>query len=175
MKVKNQEAVLKLEYEVGLIANNISEFKQVVRKLDLTKQVSNIGTTPSLLRCAMQNEELTTSEIALLILDAQKFYNVKNALDEDMLFEVAGLVLSEYKHFNMYDIALCLKNGKLGRYGKIYERLDGGTIMDWFTQYNKKREDLIIMNAETQHSQTKFTGTRTTEALPFADKINKLK
>lgn len=166
---------MKLDYEIGCVANKLTEFNKQVTKLDLQKQVSTIGHIPSLQRCQMKNEDATLTEIALLLIDTQKFFNVKNGLSEDMLYMVAELILSEYKHFNMYDIGLCLKMGKIGKFGKLYERLDGGTIMDWFSQYYKLRDDLIITQAETNHLQHKFVGTRTNEKLPFADKINKLK
>ena len=55
----------------------------------------------------------------------------------------------------MYDLGLCFKMAKLGRFGKVYERLDGGVVMDWIAQYDKQRDKSILRNAEDEHNRTK--------------------
>ena len=146
---------MKQKYELGFIQNNEIEFKRKVRNLNLVALLDELENTPSINKLAIINEDAITEEIALLLIQTNKFFNVKNGLTEDILYDIAELIMTEYKHYTMYDIGLCLKMAKLGRFGKVYERLDGGVVMDWLVQYEKQRDKTIIRNAEDEHSRTK--------------------
>jgi|TARA_R110000822_G_scaffold2454_2_gene11731 hypothetical protein len=152
---KENQIVLKQKYELGFIANNKQEFKRKVRNLNLVTIIDELESTPSISKLSRINQETTTDEVVLLLIEASKFFNVKNGLNEETLYDIADLIISEYKHYTMYDIGLCLKMAKLGRFGKVYERLDGGVIMDWISQYEKQRDKAILRNAEDEHSKTK--------------------
>ena len=146
---------MKQGYEIGFIANNIEQFKRKVRNLNLVTIIDELDHTPSITRLCKENKEICTNEIALLLAETNKFFNVKNGLSEEMIYDIADLIISEYKHYTMYDIGLCFKMAKLGRFGKVYERLDGGTVMDWLNSYEIQRDKAIIRNAEDLHAQTK--------------------
>jgi hypothetical protein len=154
MEEQNQIALNK-KYEIGFITNNKLEFKRKVRNLNLVTIVDELEHTPSINVLSRANEDVCRDEIVLLLIETNKFFNVKNGLDEETLYDVADLILSEYKHHTMYDLGLCFKMAKLGRFGKVYERLDGGVVMDWMKQYEKQRDKSIIRNAEDKHAQTK--------------------
>ena len=144
------------KYEIGCIAGADKDFKTTIRKLNLPSLIDDIENQDSLVKLSNENEEVLLDEIALLILQLQRFYNVKNPLHEDMIYDIADLLVYEYQHYTMLDIGLCFKYAKLGRYGKVYERLDGGVIMDWFSQYNKTREIMIEDKAIDEHNRIKF-------------------
>ena len=159
MENQNQIA-LKQKYELGFIASNEQEFKRKVRNLNLIALIDELETTPSLGKLLSINEQITRDEISLLLVETNKFFSVKNGLNEDIVYDITDLILAEYKNFTMYDIGLCFKMAKLGRFGKVYERLDGGIIMDWIYQYAKQRDKRIIQNAEDEHSRIKSSSYR---------------
>lgn len=152
---KTNQVISKQGYEIGFIANNKEQFKRKVRNLNLVTLIDELDNTPSITKLCKENKEICTNEIALLLADTNQFFNVKNGLSEDMIYDIADLIIAEYKHYTMYDIGLCFKMAKLGRFGKVYERLDGGTVMDWLNQYEIQRDKSIIRNAEDKHAQTK--------------------
>jgi len=158
---------LKQKYEAGFIANNEQEFKRKIRNLNLIKLIDTLESTPSIGKLLNFNEEITRDEISLLLIETNKFFSVKNGLNEDIVYDITDLILAEYKNFTMYDIGLCFKMAKLGRFGKVYERLDGGIIMDWVYQYAKQRDKAIIRNAEDEHSRTKYNSYREKNAIQF--------
>lgn len=164
---EEKQIALKQKYELGFIANNEQEFKRVIRNLNLVTILDELEHTPSISRLCKINEEATRDEICLLLVETNKFFSVKNGLNEDIVYDVADLILAEYKNFTMYDLGLCFKMAKLGRFGKVYERLDGGIIMDWIYQYAKQRDKAIIRNAEDEHSRTKADNYRETSWLNF--------
>lgn len=158
---------MKQKYEAGFIANNEQEFKRKIRNLNLIKLIDTLESTPSIGKLLNFNEEITRDEISLLLIETNKFFSVKNGLNEDIVYDITDLILAEYKNFTMYDIGLCFKMAKLGRFGKVYERLDGGIIMDWVYQYAKQRDKAIIRNAEDEHSRTKYNSYREKNAIQF--------
>ena len=158
---------MKQKYELGFIHNNEIEFKRKVRNLNLVSLIDELELTPSISKLCKINEDATRDEICLLLVETNKFFSVKNGLNEDIVYDVADLILAEYKNFTMYDLGLCLKMAKLGRFGKVYERLDGGIIMDWIYQYAKQRDKAIIRNAEDEHSRTKASSYREKSAIEF--------
>lgn len=158
---------MKQKYELGFITNNEIEFKRTIRNLNLITLIDKLDTTPSITKLCQINEEITREEIALLLIETNKFFSVKNGLNEDIVYDIVDLIISEYKNMTMYDIGLCFKMAKIGRFGKVYERLDGGVIMDWIYQYAKQRDKEIIRNAEDEHSRTKADNYREKNAIHF--------
>ena len=82
-----------------------------------------------------ENPQQLRKEMALLILDLHAFFSVKNGMNKDMIEDTVELILSEYSNLTVYDLALCFREVKVGRYGKIYDRIDGGLIMEWLRKY----------------------------------------
>ena len=58
--------------------------------------------------------------------------------------QTAGLIIELYHHFKAEDIALCFKNIKILKYGKLYEGLDGSKILDFINTYDLERQNEII-------------------------------
>lgn len=160
------------KYEIGYIANNEQEFKRKVRNLNLITIIDELEHTPSINKLSRINKEGLLDEVVLLLIQTDKFFNVKNGLTEDALYDIADLIMSEYKHYTMLDLGLCFKMAKIGRFGKVYERLDGGVVMDWMCQYEIQRDKAIIRNAQDEHNRTKESAFREkTEWLNFTHQI----
>ena len=123
---------------------------------------------PSMIKLQQTNSpERIADEIVLIMLEFQNFYNVKTKLDEYQLYDIAFMIMEEYRHLNLLDIGILFKYAKLGKYGKVYDRIDGGMVLEWVKQYEMDRTNMIITKRENEHAQTKFEGTRSNETLPF--------
>lgn len=60
-------------------------------------------------------------------------------MTDEQTSETALLIAETYPSLNIADINLIFRNAKLGRYGKIYDRLDGQIILEWFDRYFDER------------------------------------
>lgn len=73
------------------------------------------------------------------IVNLREFVNVGRKMTDLQTFETAMFILQDYKCLNIADINLIFKRAKTGYYGKLYDRLDGQIILDWFRQYFEER------------------------------------
>jgi len=73
------------------------------------------------------------------IVNLREFVNVGKRMTDIQTFETAMIILQDYKYLTIADINLLFKRAKIGYYGKLYDRLDGQIILDWFRTYDKER------------------------------------
>ena len=151
------------QYEIGQVSKKSKDFFKVVRKLDLKKQVNIVlDEKPKTITRAIHEgkENEITGEIALVILELNSFYGQSLQMGEDMVWQIAEMIVAEYPHYNIYDIGLCCQMGKVGKFGKMYGQLNGGAVMDWFSQYEKQRLDSIIHKRQDQKTQSEWGSTQ---------------
>ena len=72
-------------------------------------------------------------------------------MEKHQLEETAYLITQKFGHFNWYDISMCLKLAKINE--KIFDRIDGGMILEWLVRYDITRTGMIVTEREKQHSQ----------------------
>jgi len=53
------------------------------------------------------------------------------------------------------ELKYCFNRGKMGVYGRIYDRIDGGVFFDWLNQYLIERQETCIAHREKQSSEYK--------------------
>jgi len=82
-----------------------------------------------------ENEELALRTISGILLMFSDYFNTSNQLTETQSVLTASLFLEQYPAESIEDLILCLKKAKVGEYGKIYNRIDGGLIFEWFNRY----------------------------------------
>lgn len=76
--------------------------------------------------------------------------------------ETAILILETYPSLTIADINLIFKKAKLGKFGSMYDRLDGQLILSWFDLYFSERCSAAA-NASMRESD-KFKGESRTES-----------
>lgn len=154
------------------ISNPISQdFKVDVLKMNMDKLVafSLEHKPPSLYKQFQQEEEKTIDIISLMIIEFQDFFNCKTKMNKSQIVESAYLICQHFRHFNYYDIALCFKNAKMNE--KIYDRIDGGMLMEWFTNHDVNRTGLVI----TEREKAKAQNNAEWSALGERSSVQKLK
>jgi hypothetical protein len=96
-------------------------------------------------------EEKTIDMIMLMIIQFQNFYNCKSKMEKVQLEETAYMIVQNFRHLNYYDIGMCLKQAKL--HTKVYDRIDGGMILELLTSYDINRTGMIVNEREKQKAQ----------------------
>lgn len=98
--------------------------------VDVAIKSTHIGT---LVKSYGERDIVTAITGALLM--AAEYFNVKESLSEVQAVQTASLFIDQHPMESFEDLLLCLKNAKLGKYGKVYNRLDGQMIFEWFRLY----------------------------------------
>jgi hypothetical protein len=92
--------------------------------------------------------------IAYQIMQTAAFFNLGNNIREDQALETAYLILEKYPAETLQDFTLVFKNAKTGKYGELYNRLDGQTIFKWIEAYLDQKAEF----REQLHKQQKANG-----------------
>lgn len=101
--------------------------------------------------------------VVLLLSDLVKFFNVGKAMNDIQMAQTADLILDEFHYFNLDDFKLCFNMAKSGKFGKVYDRIDGQVILEWLSEYETQRIELCKYESQTRHESIK-AGERTGES-----------
>ena len=150
----NLPSVVSNFQEVSILQNARS-FKMQVLNLDETSLAHIIlkHKPKSLQKISKeQGNDKAIDQISILIIEVLEWFNVKNTMSDSQILEVSFMIYNDFKRFNLYDIGLCFKRGKTGKYGKVYDRIDGGILFEWLTRYDIDRTGNIITIREQENA-----------------------
>ena len=86
-------------------------------------------------------------------------------MTDEQTFATAELIVEMFPHLNIADINLIFKWAKAGKFGRIYDRLDGNVILEWFEKYFDDRcnaaAERSIREAESHKSRGADSPERT--------------
>lgn len=90
------------------------------------------------------------------IVNLRMFFNVGRAMTDSQTFETAMLIVDEFPCLNMADINLVFKRAKSGYFGKVYDRLDGNVILEWFHKYFDERCERAAERSQREADKMNF-------------------
>lgn len=117
---------------MATVANICKEVKTHIQAVD-----SNMPTI-SLLKKEIGERPLV-SYISIWIVNFISFLNVGKSMSIEQITLTSELIISEYPALNLADVNLVFKFAKIGRFGQIYDRIDGQIILGWFEKYFTER------------------------------------
>jgi len=65
-------------------------------------------------------------------------------MSDTQAWDLSEIVLSEYSNLKIPDFKKCFNNAILGKYGQLFNRLDGQIICLWLNQYCKDQDEEIM-------------------------------
>ena len=68
-----------------------------------------------------------------------KSFNIARNLDRSQIPMIAEVLETEYFYLKLSEVHFVLRQGSMGRLGKLYESLDLSTIVGWFDEYVEQR------------------------------------
>ena len=106
---------------------------------------------PSLVKInkVLGNQEVV-KVIATIIINTAEFLNVPKLTDVQIKM-TAEFIYEEYDYLNIADLNLCFKNAMKGKYGKLFNRLDGQIIMMWLEEYRVERDEFAEERSYQKH------------------------
>lgn len=97
--------------------------------------------------------ELPLSALSgIILLTTEFFAGSGTQMSPTQSIQTAALLLESYPAETIEDVMLCFKNAKQGKYGKIYNRIDGQIIFEWFRQYLDEKYEYL----EQKRHQEKY-------------------
>lgn len=121
------------------------------------------------LRICQKNygEEETRAMLVWFISDLCSFFNFNRTMNGNQIIQTCDLIMESFNHFTPEDFIMCFNNIKLGKYGKMYEGIDGSKIMEFMRKYD---EDFVI---EEQEYYRKKVDEKRNERVEWSDEVVK--
>lgn len=150
--------------------------KQLKLQTNFSKQLIQITKTSDLLRCKPINEQLIAHgkdevyfELAGAVVKCAQGLGIEMSNERTQL--LVDDITEVYKFDSIEDIQLCLKNGRQGKYGKTYGKLNMIIIQEWMSIHLEKK----AAARESQNSTSKHdfkTREEYESAVKVGSKIN---
>jgi hypothetical protein len=159
---KNEIAILQAaeKNQLAVLQTSPQQYLQALRP----KSVDDVfaSSEPALGMIAKElGENQARAVVVILISEIVDFFNSSNTMNGSQVATTTDLIIEEYPYFKIDDLKLCFRNAMKGRYGEIYNRLDGSVIMNWLKQYNQERcakADIASYNEYKEHIGEENTG-----------------
>jgi hypothetical protein len=95
-------------------------------------------------------EELAVQVVADLINDLNDFLSVK-PMTVPQVAMTAEIVVQEFYWLKIADLKLVFRNAMSGKYGELYNRLDGQLICGWIRKYQDERLQEAERRSQQEH------------------------
>jgi hypothetical protein len=145
-KLSQQEIMVQ-----NAVTNNFQLAVQVV-DYELALNFKTAAIEPKVFQMTKKDPEMTLKTICAVIAMFNASINVTTermkAID---IYSLATKYMTTYTHDSVADLILCLKRAKGGIYGKIYNRVDQSTIMEYIVAYMEEK----AMNSEMNYLGSK--------------------
>ena len=136
-----------------------------------TTEMAVYNSSPSLVKISKEiGDGFLFSFLGNILLDLSDFFNIGKGLSPQQIIWLAKEIKKDYYYLKPTELKLCFDNAKKGKYGKLYDRLDGMIIYEWIETYLSERTNVVIKqnsNDKVEH-QRKFDDI----ILPILKSIN---
>lgn len=137
------------------------------------KTVSDVFSSgmPSLATLGRERGEAIARAVLVIIMnDMLDFFNAGNDMNDTQVAMTVDFILEEYPYMQTDDITLCFRNAMKGKYGKLYNRIDGQIIMGWVKAYNSERCTAAQATSENE-SKTRKQDEKSVSYTQYFDMI----
>ena len=100
---------------------------------------------------AAKGEAVARAVLVVLVKDMLSFFNTAQPMNDAQVAMTVELALETYPYMQPDDVELCFRNAMKGRYGKVYNRIDGQIVMEWLREYDKERAHAAESIAVNEH------------------------
>ena len=102
-------------------------------------------------------ENVARAALVILITDLLSFFNVENTMSAEQVATTINLLMDEYYYLKLDDFKMCFKRVMLGKYGRVYNRIDGQMILEWVHTYLMERTEVADNLSYNAHKKSKNT------------------
>lgn len=116
------------------------------------KSLDDVFASPylPLSRIVFEIEQLgARAVVSILLKEVVSFFNVGKTMNDTQVAMTCDIIIDNYPEYRLEDFKLCFRNAMALKYGKLFDRLDGGIIMEWLSRYAKERNEYVSLSAES--------------------------
>lgn len=99
------------------------------------------------------DKTLASNILKLMIAKTARAFNLTRNIEPAQIECLVEDLQVDFYYLKLSEIYFVLKEARMGRMGKTYERLDQPTIMQWFENYAEQRLSIGEANYLAQHEQ----------------------
>ena len=147
---------LQISTPVSLPASPIKAFEQLTPAS--YQDVFECGTAALSVVKKEQGKQAASAYISIMLADIEQFFNVKNGMTEIQIKMLVDMILKNFYYLKISDLRLFSEKFKMGLYGKVYDRLDGGVVMDALNKYVDDRMEEAAQYHQQRASKFKSAG-----------------
>ncbi len=83
----------------------------------------------------------------------QTYFSLERIMTPYQVEMTTELIEETFYYFSPDDFRKCFRGAMSGKYGKIYNRLDGAVIMEWLRAYDIERTEIIVREQMERNKQ----------------------
>lgn len=110
---------------------------------------------PSIARMKKERETETKQMMAAIIDRAQRMMNLSAKMNAEQLQDAVNIIAAEYYWMTLADLNAIMTQGRMGRYGELYGRIDITVICGWCEKYLAQRANFYEKQNNSKHNETK--------------------
>lgn len=112
---------------------------------------------PALASMRVKDKELAENMLKLMFAKTARAFNITRNIEPGQIVELVDVVMHDFYYLKLSEIFYVLKQAKMGKFGKTYERLDEPTILGWFNTYAEERTVIAVEQTLSKHDQYTHT------------------
>jgi hypothetical protein len=74
----------------------------------------------------------------------QTYFSLERVMTPYQIQMTVEIIEENFYYFSPEDFRKCFRGAMSGKYGKVYNRLDGAVIMEWLRAYDIERTEIIV-------------------------------
>lgn len=113
------------------------------RGIKTIKQALDCPRMKSIARIRKEQGEVCETMLILMVAKTARKFNITKNFEPTQIEEAVQSVFEEYYYLKLSEVYFVLKQGVMGKYGKIYDRFDEQVLMEWFEKYDRERLELV--------------------------------
>lgn len=114
--------------------------------------------SPSLAKIKKEAGNIVSSAfLSSILIDLIISFNVGKTMNESQIVSTAQGIQEDYYFLKPSELKYCFDNGKKGRYGQLYDRIDQSIIFDWIEKYLEERIGICEQNNIEEQKKNRFT------------------
>lgn len=111
---------------------------------------------PSIARMRKEQGESETKKMMAALIDrCQSLMNLTMKMNTEQLQDAVDIMCSEYYWMTFADLNAILTQGRMGRYGELFGRIDTTTLCKWCEKYLAERANYFEKLNNNEHYEHK--------------------
>ena len=99
------------------------------------------------------NPEQAMALVSFMLAKTIKAFNIDNNMDVEQIKEATINLMNDFYYMNLGEIYYVLRQGRMGKFGRIYNRIDESVLYEWFMEYDQERTTISVEKHLAEHDK----------------------